>query len=190
MTVATVDDIQRVCVKIYAPEPDFDDQLYVPIFHDWVRERVFEDLILFDVADYAHVPESPGIVLVAHEAHFALDRSDGRFGLLIQRRVSGAGDSVESLAGLIRHGLEVARRLEQDPRVEGKIAFDTSTLRIEANDRLRTPNTDDGYRVFGPIVRAAVERAFGGGQITLARVANDARDRLAAEVRITASAAC
>ena len=186
MTVVTVDDLQRVCVKIYAPEPGVDDQVYVPIFHDWVRERVFDDLILFDVADYAHVPESPGVVLVAHEAHFALDRSDGRFGLLIQRRAPAAGDSVESLTGLIRHGLEVARRLEQDPRVGGKIAFDTSMLRIEANDRLRAPNTDDGYRVLEPIVRAAAERAFGGGQATVGRVANSPRDRLETEVRITA----
>ena len=187
MTVAAVGDLQRVCVKIYAPEPEVDDQVYVPIFHDWVRERVFDDLILFDVADYAHVPESPGIVLVAHEAHFALDRSDGRFGLLIQRRVPGTGDSVESLAGLIRHGLDVAGRLEQDPRVGGKVAFDTSMFRIEANDRLRMPNTEDGYHAFEPIVRAAMERAFGGGQVTVVRVANDPRDRLAAEVRIHVS---
>ena len=60
--------LQRICVKLYAPEPGIGDQDFVPIFHDWIRDQSLANLVLFDVADYAHVPESPGIVLVTHEA--------------------------------------------------------------------------------------------------------------------------
>jgi hypothetical protein len=180
-----IEHLQRVCVKIYAPEPGVDDQVFVPIFHEWIRDNVFgEELVLFDVADYAHVPDSPGVVLVTHEAHFALDRSDGRFGLLVQRRVPGDGGAGAMLADAIRHGVRVAERLAADPRIGGRLTFDTSTFRVEANDRLRAPNTEDAYRAFEPIVRAAVARAFDGARATVTRVGNDPRDRLAADVRV------
>jgi hypothetical protein len=179
-----MEDLQRFCVKIYAGDPGVDDQLFVPIFHDWIRDRALDDLVLFDVADYAHVPDSPGIVLVAHEAHFALDRSDGRFGLLVQRRVAGEGDSVATLTRAIRQGLRVAERLAGDARLGGRLRFDTAGLRVESNDRLRAPNTDQGWRAFEPVVRAAVAQAVPGKRTTVARVANDPRDRLAADVRV------
>jgi hypothetical protein len=180
--------LQRVCVKIYAPDPGVDDQLFVPIFHEWIRDRALDDLVLFDVADYAHVPEGPGVVLVTHDAHFALDRSDGRFGLLVQRRVpltrDGDGDAVATLALTIAQGLKVAERLAGDARLEGRLQFDASSLRVEANDRLRAPNTDAGYRAFEPVVRAAVAQALGAAQPGVTRVKNDPRDRLAADVKV------
>ena len=182
-----MEGLQRVCVKIYAEDPALDDQVFVPIFHDWIRDQVFDDLVLFDVADYAHVPESPGIVLVTHEAHFALDRSDGRFGLMVQRRVPGDGDATATLARTIRHGLQVADRLMHDPRVAGKLVFDTSAIRVEANDRLRAPNSEAGYEELVPVVRAAVAQALEGVDAQVSRVSNDPRDRLAVEVRIAAA---
>jgi hypothetical protein len=55
---------------------------------------------------------------------------------------------------------------------------------VESNDRLRAPNTDEGWRAFEPVVRAAVAQAVPGKRTTVARVANDPRDRLAADVRV------
>jgi hypothetical protein len=185
---AAIEGLQRVCVKLYAPEPGVDDQVFVPIFHEWIRDGVFGDeLVLFDVADYAHVPDGPGVVLVTHDAHFALDRSDGRFGMLVQRRVpptrDSDGDAVATLALTITQGLKVAERLATDPRLEGKLEFDRSSIRVEANDRLRAPNTDAGYGAFEPVVRDAVLRAL-GKRASVTRVANDPRDRLSADVRV------
>jgi hypothetical protein len=88
------------------------------------------------------------------------------------------------LADAIRHGVRVAERLAGDERVHGRLAFDVSSFRVEANDRLRAPNTDDAYRAFEPIVRAAVARAFDGARAAVTRVVNDPRDRLAADVKV------
>ena len=184
--MSAIDDLQRVCVKVYAPEAKVGDQEFVPIFHEWIRNKAIEGLVLFDVADYAHVPESPGVVLVAHEAHFALDRSDGRFGLLVQRRVDMGATSTEVIATTIRQALQVVDKLESDPRLAGRLRFDRSTLRVEANDRLRAPNTDDAWRAFEPVVKAAVAQASGDRGASVARVRNDPRDRLAADVKVTA----
>jgi hypothetical protein len=182
-----IDDLQRICVKVYAPEPKVGDQEYVPIFHEWIRGRALDGLVLFDVADYAHVPESPGVVLVTHEAHFALDRSDGRFGLLVQRRVDMGAPSTEVIATTVRQALEVVDKLESDPRLQGRLRFDRSTLRVESNDRLRAPNTDDGWRAFEPVVKAGVAKASGDAGASVSRVRNDPRDRLAADVKVASA---
>jgi hypothetical protein len=65
MTREATQDLSRVCVKLYAPEPHpitRDAELFVPIFHEWIRDQRF-DMVLFDVSDYAHAPDSPGIML-------------------------------------------------------------------------------------------------------------------------------
>ena len=180
--------LYRICVKCYASEytVENDAELFVPIFHEWIRERAL-DLVMLDVADYAHAPDSPGIVLVCHEASFALDRSDGRLGLLGQRRLPFDGSASEGIAETLRQTLAVAARLEEDPRVRGKLSFDPARLRIEANDRLLAPNSNDGYRDFAPLVRQAVGTAFGIAEPALEKIDNDPRDRLAVFVRLDAA---
>jgi hypothetical protein len=177
--------LQRVCVKLYAAGPvAVPDDVFVPIFHEWIRDRSL-DLVLIDVADYAHAPVSPGVMLIAHEATFALDRSDDRFGLLAQRRRPVKGNAGDAIAATLRSALAVAGRLEADPRVAGKLAFDVTTPRIEANDRLRAPNTDRAFDEFVPFVRAAIAMVHPGSTATITRVANDQRERLAVDARIT-----
>ena len=180
--MSNIESLQRLCVKVYGDEPLVDDQAFVPIFHEWIRNHALPELVLFDVADYAHVPDSPGVVLVTHEAHFALDRSDERFGLLVQRRVDMGAPAVEVLATTLRQALQVVDKLESEPALAGKLRFDRSTVRVEANDRLRAPNTDEGFRAFEPMVKEAAARAL-GGKVKVKRVDNDPRDRLTVEVR-------
>lgn len=187
MSAAQLEGLFKVCVKLYAPEPrgiGSDAEAFVPIFHEWIQKGSLPELLLFDVADYAHAPDSPGIVLVAHEAHFALDRSDGRFGLLVQRRTRMDGSPADAVATTLLHALAAAGALERDPRLAGKLEFDASSPRIEANDRLRAPNSDEGFREFEPAVREAVERVYAGRDFTVSRIENDPRDRLSVTVTV------
>lgn len=188
MTAAQPDGLYRVCVKLYSPEATEsrgDAAAFVPVFHEWIRDQAL-DVVLIDVADYAHAPDSPGIMLVSHEASFALDRSDGRFGLLVQRRIPVEGTAADAIAATLRHALQAAGMLERDRRLAGRLAFDTARPRIEANDRLRAPNTDAGFRLFEPRVREAVGAVYPGRESRISRVENDPRDRLAVQVRVDA----
>ena len=174
--------LQRVCAKLYAAEPaGVADEAFVPIFHEWIRKRAF-DAVLLDVTDYTHAPDSPGVMLIGHDATYALDRSDGRFGLLVQRRRPIGDGAADAIAAALRALVVVADTLESDRRLKGKLSFDRSVVRIEANDRLRAPNTDTAFEAFEPIVRDAVARAFSAPPIAVLRVKNDARHRLAADV--------
>lgn len=177
-------DLYRVCVKIYAPEPEGiagDAATFMPIFHEWFREDSL-GLVMIDVADYAHAPDSPGIMLVTYETSFALDRSDGRFGLLAQRRTRFPGDSEAAIAETLRQTLLVADKLEQDPRLTGKLRFDRSRIRIESNDRLRAPNTEAAFEEFSPVARDAVSSVFPDRELAVSRVSNDPRDRLSIQL--------
>jgi hypothetical protein len=182
----TTDGFYRVCVKLYGSDEAIDDhaKLFVPIFHDWIREHALEGLVLLDVADYAHAPDSPGIMLICHEANFSMDRTDGRFGLLAQRRVPVDGSAVDAVAKTLRHALQVASHLESDARVNGSLGLDPSALRFEANDRLRLPNSQAGYEAFAPIVEEAIAKALGGIRPAVTRVENDPRDRLTVEASL------
>src|SRR5258708_12787722 len=55
------------------------------VFHRWIQ-RGGQPELLIDVADYAHVPAGPGVVLVGHEGSYSLDNADNRLGLLYQRK--------------------------------------------------------------------------------------------------------
>ena len=72
MSERQTDGFYRVCVKVYASEQAIEDdaKLFVPIFHEWIRDGTPGGLVLLDVADYAHVPESPGIMLISHDSNY------------------------------------------------------------------------------------------------------------------------
>jgi hypothetical protein len=181
-----IEPTQRVCVKVYAAEDSIPDSTFVPIFHEWIRDRAL-DLVLLDVADYTHVPDGPGVMLVAHETTFALDRSDGRFGLLAQQRRPISGDAGDAIATTLRQALLVADRLEADRRLAGRLAFDRASIRIEANDRLRSPNGDSGFNALEPYVRSGVSRVYPDASVHTIRLDAPPRERLAIAVRIAAA---
>jgi hypothetical protein len=162
------------------------DREFVPIFHAWIRARAL-DLVLLDVADYTHVPHGPGVMLVAHEATFALDRADGRFGLRAQQRRPVEGSARDAVAVTLHQALTVADRLEADRRLRGRLSFDRSRFRVEANDRLRAPNNDASFDALAAAVRSAVADTYPDAPLRLARATSDARERLAVDVEVTPS---
>ncbi len=83
--------IQHVMVKVFAREPvSIDLGEAIPIFHRWIQDHVCPELLI-DVADYRHVPNGPGVMLIGHEANYSLDMTKGRLGLLYNRKQAGGG---------------------------------------------------------------------------------------------------
>lgn len=175
----------RMCVKLHATSDSLADAALVPVFQEWIRDRTV-DGVLLDVADYTHVPDGPGMVLVAHGVSYALDRSDGRLGLVVQQRRPIDGDVADAVESAVRGAFDVAGKLEAEPALNGTLAFDRSTWRVEANDRLRAPNTDAAFEALRPAVLAAAQRVISGETAVVSRARNDQRDRLAFVVHVGA----
>jgi hypothetical protein len=134
-----------------------------------------------DVADYAHIPAGPGVILVCQEASYALDNHDGRLGLLYQRKKADGSNDQASLNWAYDSAVSACRRLEAEPELKG-YKFDEREFAITWNDRALYPNTDESWERVRPSVVAFLEALFGGGY-QLTRTGQDRRERLAAEVR-------
>lgn len=165
----------------------------IPVFHRWIQTSALDELLI-DVADYRHVPEGPAVLLLAHDAQYVWDLGENRPGLLYSRRREthpslGAIDGLEQRVRSVLHRTFVAaRKLEEEPRLRGRLRFRTDELVLAANDRLRAPNdeaTDALLRpalaevleeLFGPAVEIAVTSADPRGRFTLAARMATSRD--------------
>lgn len=143
-------DIQHVNVKIFArPSAEVNWPDLIPVFHRWIQQQVFPQTLI-DVADYAHVPSGPGVMLIGHEAWYSLDNREGRIGFLYNRRTPLEGSVDAKLAQAYSSALDAARRLESEPEFLGKISFDETDFEIFINDRLLAPNTEATWKRLQP----------------------------------------
>jgi hypothetical protein len=129
---------------------DVELEEFIPVFHDWIQTQQLAELLI-DVADYRHVPQGPGVVLIAHDAHYVMDLTDARLGLLYSRRREThpsrcAIQSIENRLRSVWHcALTACQRLEAHPLLRGRLQFRGNELLLRCNDRLRAPNTTTAY---------------------------------------------
>jgi hypothetical protein len=140
----------------FAPPPE----VFIPVFHAWIKHHVLPELMI-DVANYAHVPKGPGVVLIGHACDTFMDEGDGRLGLLHNRK-RAAPKPNERLADAFRRALYAAHLLEQEPTLAGKIKFSANELLFRINDRLAAPNTEATFTALRPELDAFCARLFQG----------------------------
>src|SRR5438045_9187319 len=116
-------DSSKLSIKLYTDDrsADFRVQDVVPVFHSWIQTHAIDDHLLIDVADYAHVPDGPGVVLVAQEANIYLDRFDGRLGLTYSRRQPLDGSFADRLRYVVTAAIESAAPLEESPALARRL---------------------------------------------------------------------
>ena len=154
-------DAHKLQVKIFAHSHDgINAETFIPIFHAWIKNHVLPDL-LFDVANYAHVPKGPGVVLIGHEYDTFIDEAEGRLGVLHNRKRGGAG-AADRVADAFRRALQAAALLEADPALSGKLKFSTGEFLVRVNDRLAAPNDAATFAALAPELEAFGKTLFGG----------------------------
>lgn len=180
--------LQHVNVKFPAAAASagaVDLALAIPVFHRWIQEQALPGLLV-DVADYRHVPEGPGVVLVAHEAIYGLDLGGGTLGLLYNRRTRLDAAPAEALPQAFRAALEACRKLEQEPEFGGTLSFEGGVCEVVVNDRALAPND----AATGARLRAELEplldRLWGAGSYSVEPL-GESRDRLGLSARSSAA---
>lgn len=174
-------DVERFCLKFPAYPGQVDEALFIPIFHEWIRVKKIPGALI-DVADYRHVPEGPGIMLISHEINYAMEHGGGQFGLSAQRKLGEGDTHQQRIVDLARRLALFGSLLETDGRLEGQLRLEGERFLYVANDRLRLPNTDEAFTALKPDLEAAGHSLYGGSPVTVTRVENDSRDRLTAMV--------
>src|SRR5579862_2780362 len=142
-------NVQHVNIKIFASKADVDLTDAIPIFHRWIQESIRPE-ILIDVADYRHVPDGPGVMLIGHQADYSLDEQDGRLGILYNAKNAVDGDAQAVLRQAFQSAVAAGMLLESESAFKGKLAFDAGDVEVIVNDRALAPNNDATWNALGP----------------------------------------
>lgn len=154
-------DSSKLVFKLYLSDPAaLKPGEAVPAFHTIIQNKAVPDHLLIDVADYEHVPNGPGSVLVSHEANIHLDLGEGRPGVLYIRKQPLAGDLKDRIRATLRYTLEVALLLERHPGFGGRVKFDTREIVFRINDRLNGPNTPATFTAIRPALEEVLAETY------------------------------
>lgn len=165
-------ELQRLTLKLYADVgSDFSPARVVPVFHALIRERSLKDEVLIDVADYSHVHDGPGVVLIGHGSDYYLDLGEGRPGLVYARKREGPSETEALVKDAFGRALAAAQLLEQSPDLG--LRFRTDELRLSVPDRLRAPPADATLAALGPALARALAAVYGDVRFELAREGGD-----------------
>ena len=171
-----MDDLQRIIVKVFAEQgQDIDPYEFMGVLQRWIREHTVPGTLI-DVADYKHIHQGIGVILVAHEFNVNVDYVDGRMGLEYRRKQPLEGTLEQHVETILNDLMSMARQLESEPEFQNRLKFSGTELQITANDRLLAPNEDTAVHALQPALESAVKSVL--GNITLTRTPNDPRERL------------
>ncbi len=158
-------DSFKLAVKFFVRDASaLTPETIVHAFHALIQGHALADHLLIDVADYAHVVNGPGTVLVSHEANIHLDHAEGRTGLLYVRKqpIAGAVTFAERLRAVLRATLSAAGALEQLPALRGKFSIRTDEFRLRINDRLAAPNSAETFAAIRGDLESVATGLYGG----------------------------
>jgi hypothetical protein len=154
-------DFQHVNVKLFVEGSEASLEPLVTVFHRWIQEKVFDELLL-DVADYRHVYAGPGVILIGHEANYSLDNTDNELGVLYNRKAVVEGTNQDRLKQAARSVLTACQRLEAEPKLNGQIHFAGKRIDLTINDRFLAPNEPATRAAFEPELKEFCKKLFGG----------------------------
>jgi hypothetical protein len=178
--------LHRIQVKYFVQDPSavhLPD--VVPVFHRWIQERAVDGLLI-DVADYKHVPNGPGIMLIGHEADYGLDLGRGRPGLLYTRKRDVGLTLRESLRTAIQQTLIACCLLENEAELDGRLVFPTDELEIAFADRLRLPNTPASVELVRDDLTAVLAALYGeDADVRIESLNEDPRRLLTLRIRVS-----
>lgn len=167
---------KRLAVKLnLARAPQLQPADIVPIFQRWIQQRTVPGLLI-DVIDYKHVPDGPGVVLVADEADYAWDLGAGQAGLRYIRKRALPDDLSAALRLCWAGALAAAQALEAE--APGDIVFDYQLVEISYLDRLQYPNDRQVAATALAALATSLQEIF-GTKLQLQRLHDDPRYLLA-----------
>jgi hypothetical protein len=166
---------KRYSVKSFIENPDAVYlPAFVPIFQRWIQTHAVEGLLV-DVADYKHVHQGPGVILIGHEGDYALDMGSGRPGLRYDRKRDLPDTLQEGLREVFRLALAACRTLEADPTLNEPVTFDPGEIELTFLDRLTTPNHPEIFQALEADITRVVSALYPDKEISLEPLHADPR---------------
>ena len=177
---------KRFTIKFFIQEPETVSLAsFIPVFHRWIQEKTVEGLLI-DVADYKHIYNGPGVILLGAQVDYSIDLGKSQPGLLL--RYKQPGPEKETLLAQLRTALLLAlracRALETDPDLNNQVAFRTDEVEIAFQDRLMAPNTAETFVRYSPELRQILSLLYAGHSPELTLAAQDPRAAFAIRAHV------
>ncbi len=179
----------RIKVKYFVADPAAVElPALTPIFHRWIQQHRVGGLLL-DVADYKHVPNGPGIVLIGHEADYSLDFAGGRPGLVYDHKREWNPDATlaERIRLVFDQVLSACDVLETEEEVAGRLQFKRTEAELTLVDRLNTPNQPEVLEAVAGEIQTVLDEIYGPGTTTVSRASEDPRRALTVHIQATSA---
>lgn len=156
-----IQNLQRIQIKIRTDAPSAVNlDPFLEIFGRWRHEK--EDPAQWvDLADYAHMPRGPGIVLVGHRCNISFDLTPPGPGILYAAKKGLGGSQAERMASAFQSCLEFTKRLTAEKEFPVNIHLRPDAIEIRFNDRLDTPNEAAIDQELRPALRQVLDALFG-----------------------------
>lgn len=173
-------DLQKLNVKFFvADSKRVPVETFIHIFNSWIQASDGE---YYDIADYSHLHDGPGVLLIAHEANISMDNSGDRLGLLYNRKQVLSGGSEEKLQFVFKVALEFCRRIEDEPSLKERLKFRGNEALFLINDRRMAPNSEETFREVRPELEKLAGKLYGRSEFTLEHNP-DPRERFSVHIR-------
>ena len=177
-------ELQKFGIKLYlTTNGSFDSKDFIPVFHDWIQNKIIDDHLLIDVADYSHIPDGPGVMLISHEGNFSLDQESKQPGIMYMRKTEIAGSFKERFNKVLSTVIKAANLLS-DKDVSKQVDFTSNSFRFIANDRLYAGNTADNQDLYKQKIQKALDGKYPDSQFEFGDV-SDKNERLAFTVNFS-----
>jgi hypothetical protein len=174
-------NIQHINIKFYLENPETVKLAdFAAVFNTWIQQQRLDGLLI-DVADYLHVHNGPGIMLIGHEADYSLDNRAGRLGLLYNRKQQIDGTTQAKFVQAARAALTAAQILEK----ENGLKFNGSEVQLIVNDRLLVPNTTETFAALEADLKSFFNQLYDGASYSLSHN-DDRRERFTVNVKTEA----
>jgi len=160
-------DLQRVSLKILTDAPvTLNLDPFLVIFSRW-RTDANHPAQWVDLADYAHMPRGPGIILIGHRCNFSFDLGTAAPGIQYLSKQGLEGSSEDRLRTVLRDCFALTRSLLGESEFPSSVHLLTGALELAFNDRLETPHTAETDRALQPAVTKVLDRLYGPGKYSV-----------------------
>ena len=175
-------ELQKFGVKLFIEvHGSYSYKEFIPVFHTWIQDKLVEDHLLIDVADYSHIPDGPGVMLIAHEGYFSLDQEKHKPGIMYMRKTNMEGNFKDRFSKVLLITTEAVKRIRNND-ITNDVDFISNSFRFIANDRLYAENTIDNQRLYKGEIQKALNDNYPGCKVDYENI-SDANERLAFSVK-------
>ncbi len=179
-------DLQRIDLKVFADAPpDLNLDPFLAIFGRW-RHDAENPAQWVDLADYAHMLDGPGVIIVGKQGNFGVNLYEPGPGLLYVGKKDYQGPNDHRILEVFRRHLALATALLAEPDYPPELKVQSGSWELAINDRLNFPNHAGTDQLLRPAIESALNKLFGAGGYRLARV-EDAQRRYGYSIRAEAA---